>query len=291
MSRRLLSLALAVTTALAGLTLTRTAAAATAVPSDPPVTAAAAAVRVMPLGDSITGSPGCWRALLFNRLVSSGHAGIDFVGTLPGQGCGVAYDGNNEGHGGYLATNVANQHQLPGWLAATRPDVVMMHFGTNDVWNNRSPATILAAFGRLVDQMRAGKPTMRILVAKIIPMNPSGCADCAQRVINLNNAIPGWAAGKSTSASPITVVDQWSGFSTGSDTGDGVHPNSRGNQKISDRWYAALAPLIPGTGTGGGTAPNGYPYCVNGAASDPDGDGWGWENSASCVVRGGPADR
>ncbi len=46
-----------------------------------------------------------------------------------------------------------------------------------------------------------------------------------------------------------------------------------------------------GGSTGGGTAPNGYPYCVHGAASDPDGDGWGWEGSASCVVRGGAADR
>ncbi|MGW0015096.1 carbohydrate-binding domain-containing protein, partial [Streptomyces tendae] len=44
-------------------------------------------------------------------------------------------------------------------------------------------------------------------------------------------------------------------------------------------------------GTTGGTAPNGYPYCVNGGASDPDGDGWGWENSRSCVVRGSAADR
>ncbi|MEV7179753.1 carbohydrate-binding domain-containing protein [Kitasatospora sp. NPDC093679] len=35
------------------------------------------------------------------------------------------------------------------------------------------------------------------------------------------------------------------------------------------------------------TAPNGYPYCVNGSASDPDGDGWGWENNQSCVVRTG----
>ena len=39
-------------------------------------------------------------------------------------------------------------------------------------------------------------------------------------------------------------------------------------------------------GSTGGTAPNGYPYCVNGSASDPDGDGWGWENSRSCVVPG-----
>jgi hypothetical protein len=37
-------------------------------------------------------------------------------------------------------------------------------------------------------------------------------------------------------------------------------------------------------------APNGYPYCANGSASDPDGDGWGWENNASCVVRGSRAD-
>lgn len=43
-------------------------------------------------------------------------------------------------------------------------------------------------------------------------------------------------------------------------------------------------------GTGSGTAPNGYPYCVKGSASDPDGDGWGWENNASCVVRGSAAD-
>ena len=77
---------------------------------------AATPVRIMPLGDSITGSPGCWRALLWNRLQSTGYTNIDFVGTLPPQGCGVAHDGDNEGHGGFLATNIANQNQLPGWL-------------------------------------------------------------------------------------------------------------------------------------------------------------------------------
>src|SRR5688572_6819946 len=169
--------------------------------------ASAAAVRIMPLGDSITGSPGCWRALLWNRLQSNGITDIDFVGTLPPQGCGVAHDGDNEGHGGFLATNIANQNQLPGWLSATRPDIVIMHLGTNDVWSNIAPATILAAFGKLVDQMRASNPSMKILVAKIIPMAPANCADCGQRVINFNNAIPAWAQGKSTAQSPITVVD------------------------------------------------------------------------------------
>ncbi|MFG2837978.1 cellulase family glycosylhydrolase [Streptomyces zaomyceticus] len=45
-----------------------------------------------------------------------------------------------------------------------------------------------------------------------------------------------------------------------------------------------------GGGDTGGTAPNGYPYCANGGSTDPDGDGWGWENQRSCVVRGGAAD-
>ncbi|MEV5553358.1 cellulose binding domain-containing protein [Nonomuraea wenchangensis] len=208
--------------------------------------ASAAAIRIMPLGDSITGSPGCWRALLWNKLQSTGYTDIDFVGTLPPQGCGVAHDGDNEGHGGYLATNVANQNLLPGWLSATRPDVVMMHFGTNDVWSNIPPATILGALTTLVNQMRASNPAMKILVAKIIPMNPSSCAECGQRTVNFNNAIPAWASSTSTAQSPITVVDQWTGFNTASDTYDGVHPNAAGDQKMSDKWYPALVNALSG---------------------------------------------
>ena len=31
------------------------------------------------------------------------------------------YDGDNEGHGGFLATDIANQNQLPGWLVRHPP--------------------------------------------------------------------------------------------------------------------------------------------------------------------------
>ncbi|MBB5874299.1 lysophospholipase L1-like esterase [Allocatelliglobosispora scoriae] len=212
-----------------------------------PAQSAAAPVRIMPLGDSITGGPGCWRAVLWDRLQRSGFTDIDFVGTLPGGGCSVAHDGDNEGHGGFKATGIADQNQLPAWLAATRPDIVLMHLGTNDVWNNIPAATILAAFSKLVDQMRASNPNIKILAAQIIPMTPSGCTWCPTGVAALNGAIPGWAAGKSTAQSPITVVDQFTGFDTVADTnGDGVHPDDSGFQKISDRWYPALTPLLGG---------------------------------------------
>ncbi|MBZ3900067.1 GDSL-type esterase/lipase family protein [Streptomyces griseiscabiei] len=220
---------------------------------------AAAPVRIMPLGDSITGSPGCWRAVLWNRLQNTGYRNIDFVGTLKQQGCPQALDGDNEGHGGELVTNVANQKLLPGRLAATHPDIVVMHFGTNDVWSSISPDTILAAYTKLVQQMRASNPDMKILVAQLIPMNPSGCADCGRRVVALNTRIPGWARATSTSRSPVTVVDQWTGFNTSSDTYDGVHPSASGNEKIAARWYPALTAALDKSVPG---SPGGDPACA-----------------------------
>src|SRR5258708_10892208 len=117
--------------------------------------AATAPVKIMPLGDSITGSPGCWRALLWNQLQTTGYTDINLVGTQPPQGCGIPYDGDNEGHGGALATNIVSLNELPGWLSATSPDIVMMHLGTNDVWSGLSTSTILAAYSTLLQQMRA----------------------------------------------------------------------------------------------------------------------------------------
>jgi lysophospholipase L1-like esterase len=214
----------------------------------PPASSAPAPVRIMPLGDSITAGPGCWRAVLWDRLQRTGYTNIDFVGTQVGGGCAVAHDGDHEGHSGFQATGIANQNQLPGWLSATSPDIVLMHLGTNDLWGGTiTTDQILAAYSKLVDQMRADNPNMKIIVAQIIPMQPSNCTGCAQRVVSLNNAIPAWAAGKTTPASPITVVDQWTGFNATTDTFDGVHPVDSGFQKMSDRWYPALASAIGNT--------------------------------------------
>lgn len=123
-----------------------------------------------------------------------------------------------------------------------------MMLGTNDVWNHLATTTILAAFTTLVGQMRAQNPKMVIIVAQITPMNPSGCSDCSAGVVALDNAIPAWAAGITTSQSPVTVVDLFSGYSTSSDTSDGVHPNDSGNQKIANAWFSPLSAAIKSFG-------------------------------------------
>jgi lysophospholipase L1-like esterase len=212
--------------------------------------AAAAPVRIMPLGDSITAGPGCWRAKLWHRLQTSGYTNIDFVGGVSdGGGCnpGYAYDFDHEGHGGYSATGIADNNQLPPWLAAARPDVILMHLGTNDMWGGYIPlATKLTAFTKLVGQMRAQNPAVKIVVAQIIPMSQAACATCPADVVALNNALPAWAAGLTTAQSPITLADLWTGFDAVADTGDGVHPNDGGFEKMANAWYPVLARALGG---------------------------------------------
>jgi lysophospholipase L1-like esterase len=77
-------------------------------------------------------------------------------------------------------------------------------------------------------------------------MKPSNCADCGQRVVNLNKAIVEWVAKVSTAESPVTVVDCWTGFDTTAMTGDGVHPNTRGNDAMVKCWFDPLVKVLKG---------------------------------------------
>jgi mannan endo-1,4-beta-mannosidase len=89
----------------------------------------------------------------------------------------------------------------------------------------------------------------------------------------------------------VEYLDMVSGFNAGSLTSWGNRFLNGANGVVATSKRATVHGTSGGGGTGGSTAPNGYPYRGNGSATDPDGDGWGWENSRSCVVRGGPADR
>ncbi|KAH7364079.1 SGNH hydrolase-type esterase domain-containing protein [Rhexocercosporidium sp. MPI-PUGE-AT-0058] len=207
-------------------------------------------VRYMPLGDSITEIT-CWRGLLWSQLQGAGYTNVDFVGSGTGQnqaGCSTKnYDRNNEGHSGFLAIDIANKNQLVGWLKQNPADLVTMHLGTNDVGAQHKTADILAAFTKLVQQMRSSNPNMKIIVAKIIPATASYYQTGIKA---LNDAIPGWASSLSTSQSPITVVDQNSGYSSSGDNRDGLHPNASGDAKMAAKWYPAVlaaAKLIGGS--------------------------------------------
>ena len=79
-------------------------------------------------------------------------------------------------------------------------------------------------------------------------MAPEGCADCGERVVAFNDAIAQWAPTVSTEESPVTVVDCWTGYDTATDTGDGVHPNDSGNEKLAESWFEPLSEAIAQVG-------------------------------------------
>jgi hypothetical protein len=76
-------------------------------------------------------------------------------------------------------------------------------------------------------------------VAQIIPIPSS-----SQAVLDLNKAIPAWAASKNTTTSPIWVVDQWGNFNGDTDLYEGLHPSASGDLKIADKFYPAIVAAI-----------------------------------------------
>ena len=127
------------------------------------------------------------------------------------------------------------------------------------------------------------------------------CSSCAQNVIALNNALPAWVAGITSAASPVLLVDQWTGFNTDNHTYDGVHPNAVGDQLIADNWFDALSLVLDGSVTSSSSSSVSsnsassvsssagaqqcnwygtlYPLCVTAQS------GWGWEQNRSCIAR------
>ena len=138
-------------------------------------------LRIMPLGDSTTGSV-CYRAQLWKLLNDAGYQGkFDFVGSRKNDpGCGVSgYDQDNEGHPSVLVTNFINDAddqvggtQTPETLLGAHPaDVVLFHFATNDMWNEGIALDkVLAAYTRVLTALRQANPNVTVLVAQLIPM-------------------------------------------------------------------------------------------------------------------------
>ncbi len=232
----------------------------------------AGVLKIMAIGDSITAST-CWRAMLWSALETH-HAGhFDFVGTHESDNaCSPAgYDQDNEAYGSSLLSEAVSgtfadhrrcsppaasgpcplMSDFSAAFARFKPDVALIHYGTNDVWNSIPTDRIITGFDELVAGLRAANPKVKVFVAEIISMNVTAatcggcsCAACSANIAALNAAVDTWAAPKSTADSPVAVVDQNTGFDPEADTRDGVHPNDSGSRKMAVKWDAALEPLF-----------------------------------------------
>ncbi|MEV4846533.1 cellulose binding domain-containing protein [Micromonospora matsumotoense] len=198
-------------------------------------------VRVMPLGDSITDGfnvPGGYRIELWQRLVADGYR-VDFVGSMF-NGPSNLGDHDHEGHSGWTISQV--DANVVNWLRTTTPRTVLLHIGTNDMYNaSGAPARL----STLIDKITNTAPNADVFVATIIPRNGTESA-----VRTFNAAIPGIVQSKVSAGKRVHLVDMFSAVGT-ADLADGIHPNATGYRKMATTWYNALR-AVPGS-LGGNT--------------------------------------
>ena len=214
-----------------------------AAPAVAAATTATTAVKIMPLGDSITRGGGQvagqyigYRAVLQAHL-RNGATGFryDFVGSMSDAG---APDRNHEGHGGWTIDDLAAH--IDGWMVKYRPDIVLLHADTNNITVGDSPETAAAKLQSLIAQIRGHSATTKIFVAKVIQ---SRDPHRRPRTTAYQALIPQVVA---ASGDGVYLVDQ----STvgGKDIYDWTHPNDFGYSKMAFNWYRSLNKVV-GNGT------------------------------------------
>jgi lysophospholipase L1-like esterase len=208
---------------------------ATSAPAPPPVAAPPRPLRVMPFGDSITdglGVPGGYRSDLWQMMVADGLR-PDFVGSQFGGPAPLA-DKDHEGHGGWeLGQLDAHARE---WVVAARPDVILMHVGTNDLLHNKARAAP-ARFAKLLNDITGAAPQARVFVATVIPL---GDRAYAALVRHYNQAISATVRAAAAAARPVGIVNMHSALTKGDISRDGIHPTEGGYSKMAASWYSAF---------------------------------------------------
>ncbi|WP_316528185.1 SGNH/GDSL hydrolase family protein [Kitasatospora brasiliensis] len=206
--------------------------------AEPPaaVTAAAAkpTVRVMPLGDSITvgvGSPtrSSYRRPLWNLVAGQSRYTVRFVGSQAG---GELPDTHHEGHSGYLIDGI--RAEVDQWIAAERPDVVLLHIGVNDLNRGTDPGHAGDRLKALLDRIFADRPGVTVIMQGVIPTTQG----LKSSPTAFNDQARGLQAPEAKAGHTFRFVDPPA--LTANEMSDRLHPNDAGYQRMADAFFAPL---------------------------------------------------
>jgi VCBS repeat-containing protein len=223
-------------------------------------------MRVLPLGDSITygwttldyqagvagpthASNG-YRAPLWWDFASEGQ-GIDFVGPETSGDSSLA-DRSHGGLVGFRSDQIAEA--LPVLLAAHRPDAILLMAGTNDIFQEVSPASHVAeSLTTMIEMIASTSPSTHLYVATLTAINQAmdwQPGDAAMVAV-VNAAIRQVVAEAIAAGHKVTLVDTSS--ITAGDLYDAAHPTPAGYAELAQIWFDAIVAAQPiSGGTPGG---------------------------------------
>ena len=196
--------------------------------------------RIMPLGDSITyglhSSLGGYRLPLWNELAAA-HLHVTFVGS---RNYGPAFlpDPANEGHPGWRIDQISLH--IVAWLEKYRPQIILLHIGTNDILQNHAVNTAPQRLHGLLTLITSTLPAANVIVAQITPLGKPRLND---EIVTYNSTIPTMVSNMHAQGKHISYVDMYDAVPL-SDIPDRIHPNDQGYALMAAVWYKALRPLM-----------------------------------------------
>lgn len=203
------------------------------------------AVRIMPLGDSIThGRVGStsevgYRRALWHALDSLGY-NIDFVGGLT-TGLATDFDRDHEGHEGWLANQIRDS--IGAFLAANHPDILILHIGTNDVSSGQPAAGIASEIDDILTRIYDFDRGIVVVLGRII--SRTGTAEQIARTSDLNHLLQDIVERRLANGDDIVVANLENALVYPGDMHDSVHPNNSGYDKMAGEWLRALETVLP----------------------------------------------
>lgn len=231
------------------------------------VATADVALKVMPLGDSITegwmasmiGHPendiAGYRGPLYAKLTVAGYdvqfvgSNNTFPGTLP------AGQIHHEGHSGWMiAAGMAGTESREGltehieeWLGpeGVNPDVILLMIGTNDIWwNNQldtAPDRLSTLISKISNKTTGLKPDAHLIVAQVTPFDDNTKDALVQ---TYNSSMANVVLQHRAWGENVSLVDMHSAVSRTTDLSDLVHPNANGYNKIADVWLQGIKTAV-----------------------------------------------
>ncbi|WP_354643875.1 SGNH/GDSL hydrolase family protein [Kitasatospora camelliae] len=123
-------------------------------------------------------------------------------------------------------------------LPTVRPDVVLIHLGTNDIGMDAGPDWP-TRYGQLVDSILASSPTVRVACARIAHYRrPDLDAGVDQINSWVDSVVQARKSGGRVCSADMTVVSpSW--------TADGTHPLDAAYLAMAQQWMNAIAAWLP----------------------------------------------
>jgi hypothetical protein len=218
-------------------------------------------INILPAGNSITNGTdtfNSYRRELW-KMMQAKNYNFDFVGSwskhhMGGEVPNPDFDMDHEGHSGWTFEHFFKppdwdsvRGNVYRWLRLYKPDIVLLELGTNDVFQCRKTEDMMKDFVQLIQVYRTANPAVKIFVAQIPPLGDKWAKQdlCGNGIYEisvkaLNREISTYAKQYSTEASPVIVVDQFTGVNPAIHMYDDIHPNDAGEKIMAQRWFNAI---------------------------------------------------